>query len=134
MSALADLSIVDAHTVTHVFKPLEMVNGLATFEDRSGGVQVGYPTLNLQVVRPSKNSQVTKVRVTLAVPKLETLASAASGFTPAPTVAYTTVAKLEVFLPIRGVLAERQDIRSLMYNALTNAVITAAIDTGEGVY
>lgn len=89
--------------------------GVARWVDRSlstenpAGVAIGYPSITLSVRSPTKASRMYKVTAKLDLPTLDVTApSTASGIQPAPSKAYSCAAILEVMLPERSTLAERQ--------------------------
>lgn len=88
-------------------------NGVAKWEDRSGGVQIAYPTMTLGLRSPTKTSKVTKVSVKLLLP-IQEVASGTNpaGYDPAPAVAYTLSFIGEFILPERSTNAERVDLLS----------------------
>lgn len=147
MPAFAALTINDgaATPVAHTFSPVNNdAKGVASFADRSGGIAIGFPRITFSLREPvaqlkagsaSRGDRVYKVVITIDVPKLEsTSAATGTGIPPAPTVAYDTAARLEVFLPERGVLAERTDLLAYIGNTLSNASIKSAIQNLEAFY
>lgn len=136
MSAFADIklsSIIDVSSlktssatigVDTTFNPVGYVApGVAKWEDRSGGISVGFPTVTLSVRPPSKTSRVYKVTCKLTVPTLEqTSASTSSGIQPAPTKAYDCQAIIEMLMPERSTLAERQKLFFLGMSLWANTV------------
>lgn len=117
----------DAATATNrTYSPVGYVqNGMvAKWEDRSGGIQVGYPNFSLSVRPPVNGSRINRVTLALHLPTLEqTSASTASGIQPAPTKAYECSAKLEFMLPERSARWERialyQSLVSLLMATIT---------------
>lgn len=113
------------------------------------GVAIGYPSLTMSIRPPTKASRVSKVTVKYVLPTLEvTSPSTMTGIQPAPTKAYDCMAVLEVMLPERSTLLERQTLfsglASLFVDLInandgnpTNATgspLKAAITTLENVY
>lgn len=137
MGAIANIVINDgqAAPVAHTFAPLSIVGNLATYEDRSGGISVGYPRILIWVNPPSKTSRLQKVRIKIMRPSLESVTNSTySGITPAPTKAYDTSFDCTFFLPERGTLADRKDILAYAKNLLGHAVGTAIVETQEAIY
>jgi len=88
-------------------------NGVAKWEDRSGGVQSAFPTLTMSLRPPTKTSKINKVTVKLLLPIQEEASGAnPAGYTPAPAVAYTLSFVGEFMLPERSTNAERVDFLS----------------------
>lgn len=103
--------------------------GVAKWEQRSGGIPLGYPTLTLLNRGPSKGSAVYKVTAKLSIPTMEqTSASTASGIQPAPTKAYDCTVIMDFLLPSRSTLAERQKLFSYLRSILMTT-ITASDDS-----
>jgi len=97
--------------------------GVARWEDRSGGIAVGFPTIHLSVRQPSKTSRLYKVTCKVSIPTLEqTSASTSTGIQPAPTKAYENQAIMEFLLPERSTLTERtaflKHVASLFHSAI----------------
>lgn len=133
MPAIADIKVSSILATTHsttsatvgvdrTFSPEGFsLPGVAKWVDRSGGIQIGFPTLTLSVRAPTKESRITRVQAKLVVPTLEvTSPSTATGIQPAPTKAYDCTANLEVMLPERSTLAER----TVLFNNLLSLLCT----------
>lgn len=117
--------------------------GIARYEDRSGGIQVGYPVLTLGVRRPSKASAISRVSLKLVVPTLEQLAPSTVW-----TKAYDNTGMMDFLLHQRSTLAERQALfrymMSLFFATInasdgsptdaTGAALKAAIENFEIPY
>lgn len=110
---------IDATTgVSRTFDPDGFKQaGLARWVDRSSGISIGYPSIELSVRRPINGSKVYRVTLTISLPTLEqTSASTASGIQPAPTKAYEHFCKMEFLLPERGAAWERRAIYDLAHS------------------
>jgi len=84
------------------------LKGVSRWEDRSGGIAVGYPTLTMSLRRPTVGSRMYKVTAKLALPTLEVTApTTVTGIQPQPTKAYDCACVMEFMLPERSTLAER---------------------------
>lgn len=82
--------------------------GVQRWVCRTGGIQVGYPTLTLSVRKPTRQSRLTRITVKFSLPTLEVTApTTVTGIQPAPTRAYDHSVIMEFFLPERGTEAER---------------------------
>lgn len=138
MSAIAALTIADgqATPVNHTFNPVTIdANGVAKWADRSGGIALGYPTVTMSVRQPTKGSRATKVSLKVWTPILEvTSPSTMTGIQPAPTKAYDLLATIDLVLPERSTLAQRNDILAYVKNLMANSVVTAAVQNGETIY
>jgi hypothetical protein len=125
--------------VSHTFTPIGKDDkGVMWFEQTTPtpatpleAKRIGYRQTRTQ--DGTKNGS-SKAIWTLHVPRMETLASGASGYTPPPTLAYKTAARLEFDLPERGNAQERIDTRVLIRNLLSVALMTGTIDTLSPIY
>lgn len=114
--------------INRTFDPLGYVGEVARYVDRSGGIQVGYPSFSLAVRPPVNGARVNKVTLSLSLPTLEqTSASTASGIQPAPTKAYEHMCKVEFFLPERGARWER---KALLLNLIS--LLMPGVNASDG--
>lgn len=147
MPALANLSINDglATPVAHTFNPVGIdKNEVATFEDKVGGVPLGFGRISTSLRRPTSgglqpgsnsSKSVYRARLKIDVPVLEvTSPSTGSGIQPAPTVAYTAVANVEFVIPARCSLQDRKDILAFMKNLLADNHATNLVVNLESVW
>lgn len=137
MPAFTALTINDGQTtpVVHTFAQKTLIGTEATFVDRSGGITVGYPTVVVNSMPPTKTSRLSKVRMKVVLPVLEVVnASTYNGITPAPTKAYDLTFDAMFFLPERCTLAQRKDILAYAKNGLSNALLTSLVETQETIY
>lgn len=138
MSAIAALTIADgqATPVNHTFSPVNIdANGVAKWADRVGGIALGYPLITMLVRQPTKGSRAVKVSLKVVTPILEvTSPSTSTGIQPAPTKAYDLLATLEMVMPERSTLAQRNDILAYVKNVMANAILTNAVQNGETIY
>lgn len=137
MPAFTALTIYDglATPVAHTFAQKTLIGTEATYVDRIGGITVGYPTLTVNSMPPTKTSRLAKVRVKMVMPVLEVVnASTYNGITPAPTKAYDLTFDGMFFLPERCTLAQRKDILAFAKNVLSNALLTSLVETQETIY
>lgn len=142
MAARANVVINDgqATPVAHTFNPNAgdgNVPGVSviSYEDRSGGIQVGFPVITISTRRPTKQLKNHKVTFTVKSPTLEVVSnSTVSGITPAPTVAYDVLFKGEFVLPERSTLAARKDLLAYARNLFANAVVTSAVHDLEAAW
>ena len=139
MASNANIVIVDgeATPVTRTFGPDSIENGVATYKDRASGVPVGYGSISLS--RPKEPQDKVngsyKCVVQLMLPKLETVSgSTTSGFEPAPRVAYNCVARCELWLPVRSVEQDRENLRVLLRDLLDDAIVVSLIEDLEFVW
>lgn len=132
MPAIAALTINDgaATPVAHTFSPANIdVAGVAKWEDRVGGVPLGFPTVTLSMRRPSKASRNYRLTAKVVYPVTETIAP--SNF---PSKAYDLIGTVEFVLPDRASLQQRKDLAAFVKNYLANAVITSCVENLDSVY
>jgi hypothetical protein len=141
MAAIANLVINDgaATPVAHTFAPAKTSADYALFEDRVGGVYVGYNKLSVSLTRPKGPSKDgvnrnLKVNVHVELPTLEVVSTIDIGYQRPPSVAYRCVAELTFTLPERCALQNRKDILALVKNALSNAQVVSAVQDYELPY
>lgn len=137
MPAFTALTINDglATPVAHTFAQKTLIGTEATYVDRVGGITVGFPTVIVNSMPPTKTSRLSKVRMKVVLPVLEVVnASTYNGITPAPTKAYDLTFDAMFFLPERCTLAQRKDILAYAKNLLANALTTSLVETQETIY
>ena len=138
MSAIASLTLADGQStpVNHTFAPVGIdANLVAKWVDRSSGIALGFPQVSFSLREPSKTSRNYRLTAKVILPVLEvTSPSTSTGIQPAPTLAYSLLANVDIVLPERSTAAQRADLAAYMKNYLANAVITNAIASFEAVY
>jgi len=133
MTTAADIVLADAQAtpVNHTFAVCSADGVQALYEDRSGGVPIGFGKLKVFIKAPSSKTKAGnrnyQMQVQIAVPVLETLGNNSAGFTPAPTVAYTVRGLCTFDVPERASLQQRKDILKYVTYALQNSQITALV-------
>lgn len=134
MAAVASIYILDGEStpITHTFSPARTTSDRADYENRVGGIYIGYERLTYELIRPKGPSNVAnrslKVRVHIETPVLETVGTSDSGLTPPATVAYRPMAELVFTLPERSTLQQRVNLRTLLKNLLAHASFTDVVD------
>lgn len=137
MSAIAAIVLPDAAAtpVNHTFSPVTIVNEVAKWADRSGGISVGFPVITHSLRQPNKTSRSYKAQIKLVLPVLEiTSPSTGTGIQPAPTKGYDLVANLEFVMPERSTLQQRKDLLKFVQGLLSSVPIVATIEQYESVY
>lgn len=120
-----------ATPVAHTFNVKANDQRISTYEDRVGGIAIGYGRLR---IRTADNDSIRRVEATLAIPVLEAVSGVNSqGFTPAAKVAYVMTAKVEFLLPTRCVLQDRKDILAYAKNLLAHSFTTALVQDGDEI-
>lgn len=141
MPARASITINDgaATPVAHIFNPATIVDErnmtLAGYEDRSGGIPVGFPTISLSMKRPSKTSANYRVVAKVVVPTLETISnSTASGILPAPQKAYDSLVTCEFVMNQRMSLQQRKDLLAYAKNLISTSLIQSIVQDFDMPY
>jgi hypothetical protein len=130
MGAVATLTLTDDNAGTVDFEPTRLDSSLVTYHEKSSGVFLGYPSLTLGNRLPTNGNGNYKATARLRIPVLETAATAASGFTPGPTLAYSLSANVDVVIPSRATAEERSLLAAQIAELLTE---TAWLDLVEGM-
>lgn len=131
MSAIANIAIQDgqATPVTHTFYPVQTAPDAILRENQASLPVIGQGAVKTQIKIASSADGLNKVTVTMDLPALETATgNNASGYTAAPKVAYSNRVVSVFYLPNRGTLAQRKDLRVLLRNLLADAQIVDVID------
>jgi len=129
MGQVASIAIDDGQgtPVSHTFAPTRVGADLVEYHDKVTGVIAGYPCITLGNRKPTLANGNYKVTLRVKLPVLETAATAASGFTPGPTVAYMLTANADIIIPSRATEAERDDLLAYFKNLLADAVVDSAV-------
>lgn len=136
MGIAANIVLADAQAtpVNHTFTPVgPRKDGYIVFEDMSASSPIGFNMLAVRMRRVKTGGNnaaqsTTRIDLQLRTPKLETLATAASGFTPPPTVAYSPIADISFAISDRSTLQDRKDIRKYLAGLLAEAQIVNLIE------
>lgn len=141
MSTGADIILADATSPTPVNRTFswsgEDQNGVSRWVDRSGGIPVGYPRIDISLREPKGSKRtlpgqqavgVMRALMTISRPVMETLGTETStGIPPAPTVAYVPFFTGEFLLPDRSVTYDRATLLKFVGNLCLNSQIIATI-------
>lgn len=133
MANFANITLNDgsATPVAHTFAVKSNDAQVSVYEDRSGGVPVGYGKL---IIRTSETADARTVKVDIVVPILEAVSGAnAAGFTPPAKVAYQSIGKLEFRLSTRSTLQQRKDIVAYIKNAASLALVSSVVADWEEI-
>lgn len=136
MAAIATIAINDGQAVpvAHNFVPTLQEGSKSVWNDKVSGIVVGYGEIVCKANTDNPDSNVQKVRLSIKIPALETLAPNASGFTPGPTVAYFNGAVVEYTISKRATLQERKDIAKYVANLTTLAAVQAMVTDNDVPY
>jgi len=134
MAQQADITINDgaATPVAHTFSTVNVNrDGVAKYADRSSGIPIGYPVIILQPVESNKQNKLSRVIGKVQLPVLEQVAgSANTGFTPAPSLAFTLYGNFDFSIPDRSSLQNRKDIAAYVGNLITSALVKSMVQDG----
>lgn len=137
MSTIASLVLNDGQTtpVAKTFTPTVASLDMAVWQDRTAGIYTGMPTIMLSSRKPTKGSALFKVKASVKIPVMEVVSnSTVSGILPAPTIAYTLQANVELLLPERSTLQNRKDVNAFVANLLANVQFKSLIENFESPY
>lgn len=133
MAVFANIVLNDgaATPVAHTYAVKSNDNSVTTFEDRVGGVPIGYGKL---IFRTSETSEQRTVKVDIVVPVLEAVSGAnAAGFTPPAKVAYQNIGKLEFRTSLRSTLQQRKDLVAYVKNAAALTLVSSIVADSENI-
>lgn len=132
------LADAQATPVNHTFVPIGRdKNAVYWFEDQSAANAIGNWKISVEMTRPpvptaqqNSNGRSIRAKVGLHEPILETVSnSTVSGIAPAPTISYIPRVFTEFVLPERATLQNRKDLRKMVASLLSDAQITALVET-----
>lgn len=129
---MSTLTLTDAAgtPVNRAFGSTQSSPDLTVWKDyaTNSGYPVGAGVASLSV-RENGNGTV-RVSGKLVLPTLESAAGDDSnGFTPPPVKAFETLGTFEMVLPSRSSLQNRKDLKAMLADFLSDAVVTAAVET-----
>lgn len=130
MPATTSIVLMDGKStpVSHTFSPKAIDRGNASFQDLAAPTIIGRDELSL-VTADASGGNAVKVTVRLRRPFTETVTDSAGKSTV--SVKYQYLGVIELYLPKAGTAAERDDMRTIMSNALVDASVAAVIDNIE---
>lgn len=125
-----NLTLTDAAgtPVDHTFVPSLNTIELAAWQETGGGIIVGIPVATLAMRINGNNTCRVTGKLTLPVLETESGDGSELGFEPAPQVAYELIGSFEFVMPARAVLQNRKDLRAMLADYMSDAVITAAVE------
>lgn len=144
MSAVTSIILADAlgTPVNHTFIPLGPdAKGVWWFEDQSQANPIGYWKVSIEVIRAkppapgaSASDRVSRVRIALHQPTLETMSNNSAGLVPAPQVAYILRSSTEYILSERSSLQNRKDLRKMTGLVQGIPMVVDAVETLQNIY
>lgn len=137
MAIRGNITLTDAAStpVNHVFSPLKTEGNVLHWRDRTQSVAVGQARLTCSQRVADKNARTYKVVWRLEAPVLATTApTTTTGIQPAPVAAYTNLSNIEFVLHERATAQDRQDLLAQVRDLLSEAILTAQINTLDFIY
>lgn len=138
MAIRGNITLTDAATtpVNHVYQPVRSNGDVISWQDRTAtAVLAGQNRLSVQQRLATKQTKATKVTWKLEAPILEqTSPSTTTGIQPAPTVAYTNLASVDLVFSDRSSLQERKDLMAQLRDLLSEAIVTAQANDYDFIY
>lgn len=116
----------------HTFSPQSVGLLTANYRDRSVGVIIGQPSIDLSKEDPKSAAGVYTITARVQLPILEVSApSTGSGYQPQPKVAYTVTGNLRFLVPQRSAQTDRAYLLAFCKNLLAHATMVSAIEDLE---
>lgn len=126
MAAKANIVLADAQgtPVNHTFVPSGFKDGVDVWEEKNVDASVGNLRITASLANPTQGGSDYKAVIKFWNPQLEVTApSTATGYQPAPKVAYNCIAELRVNLPARSSLQKRKDTSKMMGNLILSSAM-----------
>lgn len=126
MPAFANLTVNNYAAAAVTYYTEDIRNGVAKWNDTAQGTPAGFRPISLEIRRATDRvNGVDRVFIKAARPVV-------NGTTLA--VDYTSRANVEVLIPTRATLTERQELYAALKNFVAHANALAAIKDLEGTY
>lgn len=118
---MTNLSLGDGQStpVVHSFAPASNgADGVCRWQDREhySGVSLGFSTVAFSIREPVKSGGVTRVKLTVSVPKLDTT-------TVVPSLIGVGQVSVEFIFPGAYTTQDRKDLRAYVWNAIGSAAL-----------
>lgn len=133
MPAIAAITLTDNSASDHVFNPQKIEKNVAFYKETAGGVPAGFSTLSICQTEPSSGGSVYRVKLQLAVPKIDGV-TVTGGSVSQVDVIRTSRCNVEFLLPIQSELAEREDLLAMVRDLLSESVIDSVVEQLENIY
>lgn len=137
MALRANITLTDATPVTPVNRIYLPTNDPTVIKwiDRTQGIAAGQNSLTLEQRVSSKNTPTYKMTWKLTCPILAVTAPTTStGIQPAPSVAYSNIASLQLVLHERATQQERKDMLSQLRDLIDEAIVTNQVENLDLVW
>lgn len=121
--------------VNRIYQPFKSDGDTIHWRDRTQAIAVGQNRLSLNQRMAGKNAATNKFSWRLEAPVLAVSAPTTStGIQPAPSVAYTNLASLELVLHERSSLQERKDILAQLRDLIDEAIMTNLVESYDVIF
>lgn len=137
MALRSAITLTDAAStpVNRVYQPFKSDGDTMSWRDRTQAVAVGQNRLTLSQRMSGKNAATNKFSWRLEAPILAVSAPTTStGIQPAPSVAYTNLASLELVLHERSSLQERKDLLAQLRDLIDEAIVTNLVESYDVIF
>lgn len=134
MASFTNIVIDDGATppTSHTFAIKSNDNRVSRYEDRAGGIPLGYGKLAASISDINKNNR--RIEFTIEVPVLEAVSgSNPSGFVPAASVAYYDKVTIGFVTNNRSTTRDREDLLAYVRNLLALPLVSAIVVDGEEI-
>ena len=134
MASFSNIVIADgsATPAPHTFAVKSNDNRVSRYEDRAGGIPLGFGKLTAAISDVNKNNR--RIEFTIEVPILEAVSGAnPSGFTPAASVAYYNKVVIGFVTNNRSTTQNRKDLLAFAKNLLGLATVSSIVVDGEEI-
>lgn len=126
MPAFANITVNNYAAAAVTYYTEDVREGVAKWNDTAAGAAAGFRPISLQLKRATDRvSGVDRVIVKMARPIV-------NGTTGA--IDYTSRVSIEVLVPVKATLAERQELYAMAKNFTAHANFLAAVKDLEGTY
>jgi len=130
MAAIANIVINDGETVpvAHTLTPIQQ-NPDAVWRDSVASLPLIAQITAATTRRYDKKTGLWRVRIPLKLPVMEAITNQnAAGYTAAPKIAHVGTCNVEFIFHDRSSFQNRKNVRTLVTNLLSNAIIVDLID------
>lgn len=131
MAQLAPIAVNDGAStpVTHTFTPIGKPSGslFDVFANRVNGKAAFQEELRLKSTQPAQSGQPYRVAIQLLDPTTAVV-NGVEG------VDFLNRVNVEFILAANGTMQSRKDLRVMLLNALSNAIVVGAVDNLENTY
>lgn len=134
MASFTNIVINDgaSPSVAHTFAVKSNDNRVSRYEDRAGGIPLGFGKLAVKISDINKNNR--RVEFTIETPVLEAVSGAnPSGFVPAASVAYYNKVTIGFVTNNRSTTRDRKDLLAYVKNLMALPLVSSIVVDGEEI-